>query len=230
MRPSVVSVPTMFPTPESVYPLTSSKAIILDQEKSGPRRKTDSYRPDNKCGAPSRLYTSKSWHRTSSCCMTLTSKPLPGQSEDHSHPGPSKSNKDSPRTKHNQEHLDPKPTNKRRHTSMTNTSPSPSPSNIVDPNTREISEAQSRGIYRSPQSPAPKIDHLGPYSINTHSNNETTERSLKRFRGTEEEEMTGLLERRKQLDYRGMKRLLSLAQVHQGVSPTHWAAHEPLES
>ena len=70
---------------------------------------------------------------------------------------------------------------------MADTTPLLSPTRIVDPHIRNISEAQSRGFYRSPQSPAPRINHLGPYALSVPWDIEATDRSPKRFRRTEEE-------------------------------------------
>ena len=161
------------------------QSYLANIRRVGPLANTIAIGQTGKIGLP--LDFMKSWHRANSFLMALASKSPPNQSENHGPHTPSPSSKHSPSTNYDQEYLDPKDSRKRKCVGNANATPCPSSYQTIDSDTTNISEAQSRGFYRSPGCPAPKLKYVGGYPLNVDSGDEDTEHSSKRIRGAEEE-------------------------------------------
>lgn len=197
-----------FPLSASVSPLTPSKAMVRDQDMGWDLRYYDSYRPaaEGETSSEDRSSTiateskavrhrsNKIWHRaeyssntTPRADASLALKFSRGQSDDHSAAAASVPNEKSPSTGHDPKQLIQMPTKERKDTSMPDTSPSRRSSRTVDPDRRNASEAQSRGFYGSSPPPS-NVLRLSGYELKRPLDDEAIDRSIKRHRGTEEEE------------------------------------------
>ena len=187
-----------------VFPLTSLKAMVNDQDKGWKHRYIDSYRPaaSSKTRSPTIAteseailhHSSRSWHRTKSSDNTTqqgdassTLKSSRGQSQDHCPPTTPASDKKSPSTGHDPEQLTQTPMERRKNVSMSDATPSRGSPSTAHHDKRNESEAQSRGIYGSSRSPTSNTTYLSRFELKRPGDDRATDRSIKRRRDVEEE-------------------------------------------
>ena len=193
----------MFLSSAIVFPLTSLKAMVNDQDKGWKYRCIDSYRPaaSSRARSPTiatefeaiRHHSNKSWHRAKYSNNTTqpgdassTLESSRGQPQHHSPPTTPVTDQKSPSTGHDPEQLTQMPVETRKNVSMSETTPSRRSSSTAHHDKTNESEAQSRGFYGSSRSATSNTTYLGRFELKRPGDDEATDRSIKRRRDVEE--------------------------------------------
>lgn len=182
------------------------------QDKGWNHRRYDSYRPATKRKAfpenhspiiaseseAVRYRPNKSSHRATSSSNTAprgdassTPRSSRGQSLGHSPPAASVPDKNPPFLGHDPEQLTQMLRKERNDRSMPDTAPSRHSSCTAELDKRNESEAQRRGFYGSSRSSTSNGLRLAGYDLKRPGDDEATDRSIKRRRGTEEDGEVG---------------------------------------